>query len=381
MAVAAASADRPATRLSTRLAFFVAGFGVSCWAPLVPYAKARLGADDATLGVILLCLGIGSVTAMPLTGSFAHRYGARRMILLGGFGLCVMLPFLASVASVAALAAAMLLFGASLGTLDVSMNVHAIEVENAADAPLMSGFHAQFSVGGIAGASAITALLAAGIAPQPAVGLGVAAMVLLLAIAAPRLLATPSSGGGLLLAWPRGVVLLLGLLACAMFLVEGAILDWGALLLTEHRGFAKASGGIGYSLFSIAMSAGRLTGDRVVAWLGGRRTLQLGGAVAIAGFVIVLATRAPALVLAGFVLIGLGASNLVPVLFSAAGRQAAMTPALAVGAITTLGYAGALAGPALVGFVAQATSLPIAFTALALLVAALPLTAKMVPTK
>jgi MFS family permease len=370
-----ASADRPETRLATRLAFLVAGFGVACWAPLVPYAKARIGADDATLGLVLLGLGIGSVIAMPITGGLANRFGARPVILAGGLGLCLVLPALALASTVPELAIAQLILGASLGTLDVAMNVHAIEVEKAARVPLMSGFHGLFSVGGLAGAAAVTGLLSAGLSPLGAVLVAVAAMLATLAVAVPRLLRARPGARGPLLVLPHGIVLLLGALAFAMFLVEGAILDWSALLLTVHRGFPTASGGLGYSAFAVAMSAGRLAGDRVVAALGARRTLQAGGTLTIAGFALLLALSAPAAALTGFALIGLGASNLVPVLFSAAGRQRAMPAALAVASLTTIGYAGALAGPALVGFVAQATSLPVAFAVLAVLVAALPVAA------
>jgi MFS family permease len=370
-----ASADRPETRLATRLAFLVAGFGVACWAPLVPYAKARIGADDATLGLVLLGLGIGSVIAMPITGGLANRFGARPVILAGGLGLCLVLPALALASTVPELAIAQLILGASLGTLDVAMNVHAIEVEKAAPVPLMSGFHGLFSVGGLAGAAAVTGLLSAGLSPLGAVLVAAAAMLATLAVAGPRLLRARPGARGPLLVMPHGIVLLLGALAFAMFLVEGAILDWSALLLTVHRGFPTATGGLGYSAFAVAMSAGRLAGDRVVAALGARRTLQAGGALTIAGFALLLALSTPAAALTGFALIGLGASNLVPVLFSAAGRQRAMPAALAVASLTTIGYAGALAGPALVGFVAQATSLPVAFAALAVLVAALPVAA------
>jgi len=160
-----AFADRPATRLATRLAFLVAGFGVACWAPLVPFAKARLGVDDAQLGLLLLCVGVGSLLAMPITGAVGARMGSRPMILLGGVGLSVLLPALAFADSPLLLGLSLLLFGASLGTIDVAMNAHAVEVEAAAGTPLMSGFHALFSIGGFAGAGAITLLLSLGLAP------------------------------------------------------------------------------------------------------------------------------------------------------------------------------------------------------------------------
>ena len=147
-----ASADRPATRLATRLAFFATGFGVACWAPLVPFAKVRLGVDDAQLGLLLLCVGVGSLLAVPITGMASARIGSRPMILLGGIGLWRSAAGHSYAGSSIALGLALLGFGASVGTIDVAMNAHAIEVEAAAGRPLMSGFHAMFSIGGIAGA-------------------------------------------------------------------------------------------------------------------------------------------------------------------------------------------------------------------------------------
>ncbi|TWB69220.1 sugar phosphate permease [Nitrospirillum amazonense] len=375
------SANRPATRLATRLAFLAAGFSLSCWAPLVPYARARLVVDDATLGLLLLCLGIGSVAAMPATAPLSARHGTRPVILGGGLGMALALPALATVDSLAGMAVALLVFGASLGTLDVAMNVHAVEVEADADRPLMSGFHGLFSVGGFCGSGGMTLLLAAGVAPWAAAWLSAALVLVLLALAAPRLLRTRPMGPAAegerapLFVRPRGIVILLGILALVTFLTEGALLDWGALLLTDHRGVAPTQAGLGYTLFSLAMTTGRLMGDRVVAALGGRRVMLWGGVAAIAGLGVVLLSPWTPLALAGFLLIGAGAANLVPVLFSATGRQQVMPPALAVAGMTAIGYAGMLGGPALIGFIARGWGLPSAFTLLTALMLLVPLSA------
>ncbi len=373
-----ARADRPATRLATRLSFLAAGFGMACWAPLVPYVKARLGADDAAMGLLLLCLGIGSILAMPLAGAATGRVGSRPVILLGGLGLCLTLPVLAAGTGFPILAGALLLFGSSLGAIDVAMNVHAVEVERDADVPLMSGFHGLFSVGGFVGAGGMAALLGYGFAPLTAALAGVAAVLTTLAFAAPRLLRTASGGSSAFFVAPRGIVLLLGALASATFLAEGAVLDWSAVFLAERRGFSAAEAGVGYAVFSLAMTGGRLTGDAIVARLGGRRVLLWGGLLAVAGFAALLLAPSSPLALSGLFLVGLGASNLVPVLFSAAGRQTAMPRELAVASITTLGYAGILAGPALIGFVAQAVSLDWAFALVAALVLCVPLASRAV---
>lgn len=368
-----------ASRLATRLCFLAGGFAMACWAPLVPFAKLRLGLDEAGLGLILLALGGGSLIAMPLAGAVLARRGCRAVILVSGLGLVLSLPVLALAGTTPLLALGLALFGASLGSLDVAMNVHAVLVERQAERPLMSGFHGLFSVGGFAGAAAMTALLAAGLSPGLSTVLAAAATAALVLPALPRLLPDRrAEEGAPLLVWPHGLVILLGGLAFACFLTEGAILDWSALFLTQERGLDPAQGGVGYALFALAMTAGRLTGDRVVAALGDLRVLVWGGLAAAAGFALLVLVPSPLAGLAGLALVGLGASNLVPVLFSAAGRQHAMPVSLAIAAMSSLGYAGILAGPALLGFVAKGLGLTVAFAVLGVLMLTLPLAARRV---
>lgn len=372
------TANRPDTRLATRLAFLVAGFGVACWAPLVPFAKQRLQVDDGTLGLLLLCLGVGSIAAMLLAGVVNSRHGSRPIILAGGFGLAVLLPLLAVAGSPVSLGLTLLGFGAALGSLDVAMNIHAVEVERAAVKPLMSGFHALFSVGGFIGATLITFLLSSNIDPIASTLFASVLMAIAMAFAAPRLLRASHSENAPLIVAPHGIVLLLAALALVMFLVEAAILDWSALLVTGKGLVSEAGGGLGYSIFAIAMTAGRFGGDFVSTRVGDRAILFWGGLATIGGFALVLSAAIASLSMSGFLLIGLGASNIVPVLFRRAGAQRAMPAGLAVAAITTAGYAGNLVGPAAIGFVAKAVGLPVAFWLLAALVGAVVLSARAV---
>ena len=364
--MSASAFDQPSqgAASATRLAFFAAGFCMAAWAPLIPYAKARLGASDAELGLLLLCLGIGSVIAMPVTGYISAQKGARGMILLGGSGLVVLLPVLMLVNTVIALGAALFLFGAALGTIDVAMNVHGAEVERNADRPMMSGFHAMWSVGGIAGAGAMTALLSFGLGPFPSALAGAALTAGALTFAAPRFLRARAGLQPPPFVLPRGIVLLIAALTAIVFLIEGAILDWGALLMLERDLLPKAQAGLGFLLFSIAMAVGRLLGDRLVALAGALRVLLWGSLLVLAGLVLTVLAPGLFLSMAGFLLVGAGAANLVPVLFSAAGRQQVMPPALAIAAVTTTGYAGILLGPALIGFAAHLSNLSAAFLGL-----------------
>ena len=313
---------------ATRLVFLVAGIGMAAWAPMVPYAKARLGLDDATLGLVLLAFGGGSMASMPLVGFLTHRFGSRKVIVVGGVLTCLALPLLALAPDAWTLAAALLYFGAALGALDVAMNAHAVEVERRSARPLMSGFHGLFSIGGLAGAAGMSLLLATGL--PLALAAGTVALLLLALVLAqwPSLLdEVAETERRPPFRMPGGVVLLLGVLCFISFLAEGSMLDWSALLLRDFHGFPSASAGIGYAVFSVAMALGRLTGDRVVARFGPVPTVRFGACVAAAGFMLAALSAWSWAALAGFVLVGLGAANIVPVMFGAAGRLPGSSPA------------------------------------------------------
>ena len=348
-------------QMSTRIAFFIAGFGLAAWAPLVPYAKARAGLDEATLGLLLLCLGAGSILAMPISGLLATRFGCRRVLVVGTILICLSLPLLATASTLPLLIATLFMFGAGLGAVDSTVNLQAVIVERASGRHMMSGFHGLFSVGGIAGAAGVSALLALGLSPLWAIAAVIVLILAALAKAAPHLLPYGSESSGPAFAVPHGVVLFIGVLCFIVFLAEGAMLDWSAVFLTTEKNLGEAYAGLGYAAFALTMTVGRLLGDTIVRRLGARRVIILGGLFAALGMA--LATLAPnwELSLLGYALVGVGCSNIVPVLYTAVGKQTVMPESIAVPAITTLGYAGILAGPAAIGFIAHASSLSLAF--------------------
>ena len=350
---------------STRAAFFIAGFALSAWAPLVPFAKDRAGLDDAALGLLLLCFGAGSLAGMPLAGALASRLGCRAIIAAATIVICAALPLLARAADVPALAAALLLFGAGVGAVDVAVNIQAVIVERASGRSMMSGFHGMFSVGGIAGALSVSALLFLEASPFAAT-LGVVGVILALLCGFGKdLLPHGGPRGETLFVLPRGPILIFSVLCFIMFLVEGAMLDWSALFLTERRGVTPAQAGFGYAAFAAAMTLGRLNGDRFVQVMGARKILLFGGVGATVGLALTVLVPTPAAALIGFVLAGASCANLVPVLYTAAGNQSVMPAGPAISAVTTIGYSGILCGPVLIGLVAEATNLSIAFGGLA----------------
>jgi MFS family permease len=362
--------------MSTRIAFFIAGFGIAAWAPLVPYAKARAGLDEGTLGLLLLCLGVGSILAMPLAGILASRFGCRRVTAGGTLLICAALPLLATVSTIPALIAVLFMFGAGLGTVDSTVNLQAVIVERASGKNMMSGFHGLFSLGGIVGAAGVSGLLGLGISPLGATLVVIVMLLIALAKAVPHLLPYGSESSGPAFAVPHGIVLFIGGMCFIVFLAEGAALDWSAVFLAQERGIDTAYAGLGYAAFALTMTAGRLTGDKIVRRLGATRVMVFGGLTAAAG--LFLATFAPSweAALVGYALLGAGCSNIVPVLYTAVGKQTVMPESIAVPAITTLGYAGILAGPAVIGFIAHGSSLSFAFALMAVLLVAVAIGGK-----
>lgn len=351
-------------QIATRLIFLVVGVVMAGFAPLVPLTKARLGLDEGALGLLLLCLGLGSILAMPITGLLTAKWGCRPVIVVASLIMIGAFPFLAVAESPAAMAIAIAVFGASLGTVDVAMNIQAVMVERDSGKPMMSGFHGLFSLGGIAGAGGMSALIALiGLSPLIAAIIVSVVSLLLVGLSLSGLLPYGDNGGEKSppFVLPKGTVLVLGILCLLTFLAEGSVLDWSAVFLTSVRGADIGLAGLGYAAFAVAMTGGRLAGDRIRLWLGERRVILFGGLIGAVGFAVVLLVPSAYVGLVGYFLVGVGASNIVPVLFSAAGRTKDMPPGLAITAISTLGYLGLLAGPAIIGFVAHLTSLTFAF--------------------
>ena len=378
-AIVAATAPGKREQGATRAMFFAAGFATAAWAALVPFAKHHTSVDHHQLGLLILCLGIGALLAMPATGALSSRAGCRRVLVAAVVVFCAMLPLLAVLSNVWVLALALFVFGIGVGTTDCVMNIQAILVEEAADRPLMSGFHGFYSVGGIAGAGLMTLSMSLGATPLAASLAASACMLVLLWVYSDGLLTYAYPRQGPLLALPRGAVVLLGVICFAVFLAEGTVLDWSAVFLTEQRAFDSAMAGVGFACFAATMTVGRLTGDRVVARIGARPVVTGGALLALAGMLILVWVPLGWAALAGYALIGLGCSNIVPVMFSAISRQTSMPQALAVPAVSTLGYLGVLSGPAAIGFVAQASSLPAAFLLVGALLLMVAVASRRVP--
>ena len=352
---------------ATRAFFFIGGFGSASWAPLVPLLRARLAIGDDVLGLLLLCIGIGSLATMPLSGALAARLGCRRVLMVTGMLFACALLAVTLVDSLWIAVPIILAFGALMGCIDVVINIAAVIVEKGIGRRIMSGMHAFWSLGGFVGAGlygvwvgvlGLTAFQSTAIA---------AGIVLALTAGFGRNLIPYGGGGGALVALPRGIVVFVGITAFIAFLSEGAVMDWSGVYLTAVRGMDLALAGVGFSVFSAAMLTMRFLGDRVVQRIG-QRPVAVGGALlTFLGILLVMFAPVDALLYGGFFAIGIGSANIVPVFFSLMGRQNVMPIGTAVSAVSTMGYLGILAGPAAIGFVSSATNLQTAFGMLAAL--------------
>lgn len=350
-------------RIATRLIFALGGIVLGAWAPLVPLAKARLGVDEGALGLLLLCMGVGSILAMPMTAFLTSRFGCRQVITISASGLCILLPLLATVDTVLLMAATLVGFGVVMGCTSVSMNLQAVLVERDAGLSLMSGFHAMFSLGGILGSGGMAVLLSVGV-PAYAAALIISIFMLgLLVVARPGLLPYREERGAKPPAFviPKGIVLAIGALSLLAMLAEGGVLDWGALFIVEAHGADISLAGFAYTAFAITMTIGRLFGDRLRMAFGDLALLVASAMLAMAGFLASLFLPTAGAALVGFLLVGAGISNIAPILFTLTGQTRHMPANLAVASVLTVGYVGIIAGPAAIGLIAHATSLQTAF--------------------
>src|SRR5471030_872558 len=342
--------DSKRKRVATRAIFFVTGLAMGLWAALVPYAQLRTGAAAGDLGLLLLCLGGGSLLAMLGSGRLIGHFGCRAIILS---------------------AVALFLFGMGIGLADVAMNVQGSLIEQASARPLMSGFHCLYSVGGIVGAGGGSLLLGAGLSPLASTFSAIVLVVVMTSMSFTELLPFGNHESGMAKPAtkprPNFRLILMAAMAMICFMAEGAVLDWGGVFLTQDRGLAVEHAGWGFAVFAITMSLMRLAGDAVVSALGRQRVLIFGSILGIAGYLMVVALPGWNLSLLGFALVGAGAANIVPVLITLAGQEKVMPVNMSVAMVATLGYLGVLGGPAIIGYIAHLSSLAVAFSAVAIL--------------
>ena len=376
-------------RWGVGLIFFVNGAAFASWVSRIPALRAGLALSDGTLGSVLFAMSCGVLLSFPLAGKGAQLLGSRQLALLAGVALLVMLPMPFLIGIVPSLVLVMLEVGAALGTMQVAMNVLAVDVQARVPRPIMSSLHGAWSAGGLVGAGVGSLAAHAGVAPLVhlagmAVALGgvlVLALALLSRARLPARTGAASAPPRPSMTFQRGgdrVLLGLGVVCFCAFLTEGALADWSAVWLHDKTGASESLAALGYAVFAGAMTAMRMVGDRLLEIFGSVRLLRALtalGTAALAGALVL--ARVDTAMLA-FLLLGLGMATVVPTAFAAAGRRAdavaggaagEVSAARAVALLSGFGYTGLLLGPPVIGWLAQATSLTWALGVLVLLVA------------
>jgi MFS family permease len=339
-------------RIATLAVFLANGFGIGAWAVEVPRIKESLALSDTSLGIALFCFALGAIVAMPLAGQLAPRVGSGRATALLGAAFTIALPLPAIAPGMLTLCVVLFALGASNGALDVSMNGHASAIETRWRAPIMSSFHAAWSAGGLLGAASGAMLQKSGVGVVGgllAPDLFIAVLIIFAASFALRDIGPRAAAASSGFAWPDSGVMKLAMLAFMCMLVEGAVADWSAVYLRSTLSQEASVAAIGYSAFALTMAACRIAGDASVRRFGSSKVVALGGLIALAGLALVLSLPTVLTACVGFAMVGIGLANIVPVIFSAAGRSSA-TPAIGVSMAATFGYAGFLIGPPLIGF-------------------------------
>ena len=342
-----------------RTQFFVMGVLFATWGVHVPIVKAHYGLGEQALALAMLASGVGALAALAYAGRIVGRYGPRAIAATMGCVSCVAIASLEVSTQYAALLVVMLVFGSFGSLFDVSLSTEASEIERLTGKPLMSGFHGMFSLGGMAGAGLGSAVPALGLSPQAHLLTATGACALAVLAASRAMLPVPDHAGEEKhpLSLPRGPLMLLGVLAAMGLIAEGAIYDWSVLFMKQERASDASTAALAYASFSAAMAAGRFAGDWVRARVVPRRLLRASGALAAAGMALTLAVPSPNVALIGYALVGLGLSNVVPMLFSAASQVPGVSPAHGIAAVSGVGYLGMMAGPPLIGLIAEHTSL------------------------
>ena len=340
---------------AVKLIFLSNGFSLATILPHFPSIQRMLEIGDALTGFALLFPAIGAVSMMLITGNLIQRYSSKRLILIGGILMQFCLPLILLAPSFTLLAPILLVFGGSTGMMDIAMNTQAARIENLYQRPIMSSFHAVFSLGTLLGGGLTSLLLMLGWTPLEHVGMITIILLILIIACGPWLISKekPSSKKAPLVSFPQGPVLVLGLLAMVSMIAEGAAMDWSAIYARNLLEASPSQSAAVFTVFALTMTVGRFIGDRLVDHWGAKRMLHYSCGLGAMGLLIGLFSDRLEGAMFGFACLGFGLANSVPVLFSSASRIPGVNPGIGIAGVATLGYFGFLIGPPMIGTFAE----------------------------
>ena len=367
-----ASLDEPTpgqARLAIALFFLVSGFGFATWASRIPTIQHRLGLNEAELGGVLLAMPTGLMLTLPVTGVLLRRFSSRQVMLVGAILYNLVLALLGLATHTWQLVGLLFCFGSSRNLLNISMNAQSVGVQARYGRSIIASFHGVWSVAGFGAAALGTLLVGQSVGTGPHFA-AVAVALTLLALASYRhSLALPPAPAGPArkpgFAWPDKALLGFGAIAFASMACEGTMYDWSAIYFEKAVLVPKTSATLGFAIYMVAMTAGRFSGDWLANRFGVKPVLHYSGMLVASGLLLAALVPQPLVAGLGFVLVGLGISCVIPMVFGLAGKAATSSGA-AIAGVSTVGYFGFLMVPPLVGFIAEAASLRWSFGLMAL---------------
>ena len=354
----------PAARVAVALGFMLSGIAFASWVVRIPDIQERLALSEGMLGLVLLAVAVGGLIAMPLASRLIGRFGSRTVARGAALVLAASVSLPARVPDTVTLSLVLLVLGAATSLLSVSLNTQAASLERRMRRPVMSGLHALYSAGGLVGATIGGVVAGAGMGAAAHLSATAVALAVVALAITPRLLARREDGGGdgpTAMARPSRPLLLMGVVAFCVLFGEGAVADWSAVYLRDALSAGPAAGAAGYAAYSLMMAIGRFTGDALTVRLGAQRLVRFGAGTSAAGMALALVAPSTVASVIGFALVGAGFATIYPTVLAGAGRMQGASPAGSIAVVSTMGYVGLLAGPPLIGFVAEATNLRIGF--------------------
>jgi MFS family permease len=373
---------RRLNRIAVSSIFFLAGICFFSWASRIPNIQQRLHLDNASLGGVLLGLPVGLMTSLPLAGWLVAKFGSRPVAISAAILYACMLPVLGLVTTVWQLVACLVVFGMSGNLLNISMNTQAAGTELLYGRTIMASYHGLWSLAGFTGASIGNAFISIGWQPWQHFLVISALSLLIIALASGNLIARDNGTGENrpIFAKPDRSIINLGVIAFCSMICEGSMFDWSNVYFQKVILPPKALAGIGLTAFAFTMASGRFLGDWLATKWGIRHILQLSGTLTASGLLVAIIFPSLLPALLGFLMVGAGVSSVVPLVYSAAGRSKALSPGVALAAVSTIGYLGFLFGPPFIGFIAQAFSLRVSLGLIAILGSVIALLAKKIPS-
>jgi len=364
-----AMSSKRAARIAVSSLFFLTGLCFASWASRIPAIQQALHLSEGGLGSVLLALPIGSMISMPVAGFLVSRFGSKQVVLTAGLFYAVVLPLIGMVQSPWQLFAVLVLFGFTGNLANIAVNTQAVAVEAMYGKAIMASFHGLWSLAGFTGAAIGAFMAGQEIVPYQHFLLITVMAVTIVAVSAKHTVAhdVNAQEKQTLLIKPDKFLMILGIIAFCSMICEGTMFDWSGVYFKKVIKAPDGTAGIGYAAFMSTMASFRFIADWLTTRFGARKVLQLSGALTATGLLIAVLLPYFATAIFGFLLVGAVVSSVVPLVYSAAGKSKTLSPGMALAAVSTIGYLGFLVGPPLIGFVAQASSLSISFSIIALM--------------